>query len=114
MLAADSIRACRLVVDTGVHAAGLEPVPGDRVHGRPHARVGGGGHGGGLGTSACPVTKDDELGQREIFARRASARARLGAGFDIKGFHDAVLGSGSVSLPVLGDLADTWVAASGR
>ena len=52
-----------------------------------------------------------KLGQREIFRLRASARARLGNRFDIKGFHDAVLGSGAVALPVLGDLVDTWVAS---
>ena len=33
MYSADSMRACRLVVDTGLHALGLEPAAGDRLHG---------------------------------------------------------------------------------
>jgi uncharacterized protein (DUF885 family) len=51
-----------------------------------------------------------KLGQREIFRIRESARERLGTGFDIKSFHDAVLGSGPVMLPVLTELVDDWVA----
>ena len=38
-------------------------------------------------------------------------RDRLGDRFDIKGFHDAVLAHGSVTLPILGDLVDEWVAS---
>ena len=52
-----------------------------------------------------------KVGQREILRLRADARHRLGARFDIRGFHDAVLGSSSVSLPVLRHLVDDWVAA---
>ncbi len=50
-----------------------------------------------------------KLGQREIFRLRQSARSRLGERFDIKAFHDAVLGSGAVRLPILGELVDAWV-----
>jgi len=35
----------------------------------------------------------------------------MGAAFDIKGFHDTVLGSGAVGLPMLAELVDSWVAA---
>jgi uncharacterized protein (DUF885 family) len=54
------------------------------------------------------------VGQREIFRLRESARARarLADRFDIKAFHDNALGSGAVSLPILGDLVDSWVSAA--
>jgi uncharacterized protein (DUF885 family) len=52
-----------------------------------------------------------KLGQREIFRVREGARDRLGKSFNVKGFHDTVLGSGSVMLPVLAELVDAWVAA---
>ena len=53
-----------------------------------------------------------KLGQREIFRLRESARSRLGDRFDIKGFHDHVLGSGAVSLPILADLVEAWVSSA--
>ena len=53
-----------------------------------------------------------KLGQREIFRLRADARKRLGDRFDIADFHDVVLGSGTVSLPVLADLIETWITAN--
>ncbi|HYF47174.1 MAG TPA: DUF885 family protein, partial [Acidimicrobiales bacterium] len=49
--------------------------------------------------------------RRELFRLRAQAEERLGDRFDIKGFHDAVLAHGAVTLPILGDLVDEWVAA---
>ncbi|HLY81466.1 MAG TPA: DUF885 family protein, partial [Acidimicrobiales bacterium] len=52
-----------------------------------------------------------KVGQREIFRLRQSATDRLAHRFDIKGFHDTVLGSGAVGLPILGDLVDNWVAS---
>jgi uncharacterized protein (DUF885 family) len=54
-----------------------------------------------------------KVGQREIFRLREQAREQLGERFDIKGFHDTVLGSGAVTLPILGDLVGAWVAAAG-
>jgi uncharacterized protein (DUF885 family) len=50
-----------------------------------------------------------KIGQREIFRLRAEARQRLADRFDIRSFHDVVLGSSSVSLPVLRQLVDDWV-----
>jgi len=113
MLAADSWRSCRLVVDTGLHALGWSrrqaiefmaaqapvsvgeiEVEVDRYIGMPGQAVA------------------YKVGQREIFRLRAQAADRLGARFDIRGFHDAVLGSSSVSLPVLRRLVDDWVATS--
>ena len=51
-----------------------------------------------------------KLGQREILRVREAAQQRLGTGFDIRTFHDSVLGSGPVTLPVLAELVDDWAA----
>jgi uncharacterized protein (DUF885 family) len=114
VLAADSLRACRLVVDTGLHALGWsrQQAIDFMAHHTP--------------VSVAEVTVEVDryiampgqalaykLGQREIFRLRESARSRLAERFDIKGFHDAVLGSGSVSLPILGDLVEAWVTSLG-
>jgi uncharacterized protein (DUF885 family) len=112
MLTADAWRAGRLVVDTGLHALGwtrrqaidffLEHTPLDegevtveidRYIGMP---------GQALAYKA---------GQREIFRLRRLAQDRLGDRFDIKGFHDAVLAHGAVTLPILGDLVEEWITS---
>ncbi|WP_280407775.1 DUF885 domain-containing protein, partial [Nocardia brasiliensis] len=108
MLSGDSWRSCRLVVDTGLHAKGwsrqqaidfmVANVPVglaeitaevDRYIGMPGQAVG------------------YKVGQLEIRKQRLAATERLGSAFDIKAFHDVVLGSGSVSLPVLRELVAT-------
>jgi uncharacterized protein (DUF885 family) len=53
-----------------------------------------------------------KVGQREILRLRADARAALGPAFDIKGFHDAVLGGATVSLRVLRSRVAQWVTSS--
>ena len=112
MLTADAWRAGRLVVDTGLHALGWTrrqaidflvantpldeaevTVEIDRYIGMP---------GQALAYKA---------GQRELFRLRARAEEQLGERFDIKGFHDAVLAHGGVTLPILGELVDDWVAS---
>jgi uncharacterized protein (DUF885 family) len=52
-----------------------------------------------------------KIGQREIFRLRDEAQKTMGARFDIKGFHDAVLESGAVPLDLLGDLVQEWATA---
>jgi uncharacterized protein (DUF885 family) len=110
MLAADSIRACRLVVDTGLHALGWTrrqaidfmaantPVSVEEVTVEVDRYI-------GMPAQALAY----KLGQREILRLRESSRAQLGDRFDIRGFHDAVLTSGAVRLPILGDLVGAWV-----
>jgi len=114
MLAADSIRACRLVCDTGLHALGWSrskavefmaantPVSVEEVTIEIDRYV-------GMPAQALAY----KLGQREILRLREAARNRLGARFDVKGFHDAALGSGAVRLPILAELVDAWVATPG-
>jgi uncharacterized protein (DUF885 family) len=111
MLAADSWRSCRLVVDTGLHALGWgrrqaidfmaanAPVTVGEIEVEVDRYI-------GMPGQALAY----KVGQREIFRLREDARARLGARFDIRAFHDVVLGSSSVSLPVLRHLVDDWVA----
>jgi uncharacterized protein (DUF885 family) len=48
------------------------------------------------------------IGRLEIQRFRADAEARLGDRFDIRRFHDAVLGSGPLPLPLLGEVVGSW------
>jgi uncharacterized protein (DUF885 family) len=49
------------------------------------------------------------LGYQEISALRSDAETRLGARFDLRAFHDVVLGSGSTTLPLLRTRLQAWV-----
>jgi len=51
------------------------------------------------------------LGMLRIKALRAEAERELGPRFDLRAFHDAVLETGSVPLPVLSDHVRGWIAA---
>ena len=44
-----------------------------------------------------------------IFALRAKVKQALGDKFDIKAFHDTVLGGGSVPLAILERIVDNWI-----
>lgn len=54
------------------------------------------------------------LGELKILELRHKAEAALGAKFDIRHFHDAVLGLGSVPLQVLEARIDRFIAEDGR
>jgi uncharacterized protein (DUF885 family) len=102
MLSADSMRACRLVVDTGMHALGWSRRKAiDYMLANSPMRE---GH----------ITAEIDryavmpgqalaymIGRLEIQKIRREAEAALGDRFDIRAFHDAVLGSGPMPLPVL-------------
>ncbi|WP_062522831.1 DUF885 domain-containing protein [Demequina silvatica] len=100
MLSADSLRACRLVVDTGIHALGwsrdqaidycLAHSPLDRHHVEQEVD-----RYIGLPGQALAYM----VGRLEILAIRAEAERR--PGFDIREFHSAVLGYGAVPLATL-------------
>ena len=55
-----------------------------------------------------------KIGELKILELRARAEAVLGERFDIRAFHDAVLGNGGVTLPVLEQQIDEFIAGSGR
>jgi uncharacterized protein (DUF885 family) len=52
-----------------------------------------------------------KLGQMKIQALRAEAEKALGARFDIRAFHDQLLGSGALPLSVLEAQTREWIAA---
>ena len=51
------------------------------------------------------------MGSRRIYELRAAAQEALGDDFDIREFHDVVLGNGSVSMPVLEVLVQNYIEA---
>lgn len=110
MLVNDAWRASRLVVDTGLHHLGWTRQQAID-HMVAHLPV-------GLDELTTEVDRyiaipgqalGYKVGQREISRLRTEATARLGEAFDLPGFHDAVLGSATVSLPVLGAIVADWV-----
>ena len=54
-----------------------------------------------------------KIGMREILALRDEAEARLGDRFDIRDFHQVVLGNGAIPLGVLRDLVEDWLVGGG-
>jgi uncharacterized protein (DUF885 family) len=52
-----------------------------------------------------------KLGELKIKELRASAERELGAGFDVRAFHDAVLGAGPLPLSLLETRMKEWVRA---
>ncbi|WDS36326.1 DUF885 family protein [Pseudoxanthomonas sp.] len=110
-LAGELLRANRLVLDTGVHAKHwTRQQMVDFFHAHP---------------------SDDEpsiqaetdryivwpgqalgykLGELEILSLRAKAQQALGDRFDIRAFHDAILGGGAMPLDLLDARIDAWIA----
>ena len=111
ILSFDAWRAGRLVVDTGMHALGWSRQQAiDYL--KQHSAL-------GENNIANEVDRyivwpgqalAYKIGQLEILRLRADARERLGDRFDIRAFHDAVLGAGAVSLTTLGQMVETWVS----
>lgn len=108
-LSFDAWRASRLVVDTGIHDLGwsreqaerfmLEntPLAANNVHNEVDRYL------NWPGQALAYKT-----GQLEISRLRRDAEARLGERFDIKGFHDVVLGGGPVTLGLLRTRVEAW------
>jgi uncharacterized protein (DUF885 family) len=111
MLAMDSLRAGRLVVDTGIHAKGWSrerAVAFLRDNG-PMADL-------EIGNEVdryiayAGQALSYMVGRLEIQRIRAAAEQALGSRFDISAFHDVVLGGGSLSLSVLENVVTDWTA----
>jgi uncharacterized protein (DUF885 family) len=112
MLGYQAWRACRLVVDTGLHHLRWSRQQGIDFF---LQNV-------GL-TERETVNEVDryiiwpgqalsyKVGQREIESLRRSASDRLGARFDLRAFHDEVLAHGAIPLSTLRSAVDTWASA---
>jgi uncharacterized protein (DUF885 family) len=104
-------RACRLVVDTGLHAkrwtreqaidwmVANNGGPRDSARGEIDRYCAWPGQ-------ACGY----QIGHLRIDGLRRKAKAALGARFDLKGFDDAVLTCGSLPLALLDGVVDGWIA----
>ena len=108
-------RATRLVVDTGMHAKGWSKARAVAFMTDNSA------------LSAANIEAEVnryianpgqalayKLGELKIRELRARAERALGASFDLRRFHDAVLGHGAVPLDILDDQIDAWIAAERR
>lgn len=112
MLQGDSMRACRLVVDTGMHALGWSRQQGiDYMWNNSPMSM----HQIVAEIDRYLTSPGQALsymmGRLEITRIRRDAEARLGDRFDIKGFHDTILGSACVPLPTLDRIVDEWAAS---
>ena len=113
-LNAELWRAIRLVVDTGLHAKGWSR---QEVLDYMYANS------ATLETRAVSEAERFmaipgqalayKIGQMQITALRARAEDRLGARFDIRDFHDVVLGQGDLPLDVLEERIEAWLADVG-
>ncbi|HLX33671.1 MAG TPA: DUF885 domain-containing protein [Candidatus Limnocylindrales bacterium] len=115
VLSYDAWRAGRLVVDTGIHAFGWTRRQAiGFLH--DHSALADNNIANEVDRYICMPAQAlaYKTGQLEILRLREDARRRLGDRFDIKGFHDTVLGSGAVSLPTLGNLVAAWVEELAR
>ncbi len=105
-------RACRLVVDTGIHAKGWSKQQAIDFMTDNSA------------LSAANIEAEVnryiswpgqalayKLGELKIRELRAQATKELGSKFDLAAFHDAVLGQGAVPLDVLEAQIKDWIAA---
>ena len=109
----EMLRAMRLVVDTGLHAkgwtreAGIDFMLANSGMGRSDATA---------EVERYIVWPGQALGYKigalTIQRLRKKAEAALGQRFDIRAFHDAVLGSGALPMPILEGKIDRWIAAT--
>lgn len=112
-LDAELFRAARLVVDTGIHAmgwtedqavaymntTGRQPIERSRSEIRRYITLPGQATG-------------YKMGMLKIVELRNKAQNALGAKFDIKGFHDLLIASGSQPLSILERRVDEWIVRS--
>jgi uncharacterized protein (DUF885 family) len=108
-------RACRLVVDTGIHHMNwtrdqaLEYLRDNTALSEHEIETETDRYIGWPGQALSYY-----LGMMEIKAARARAEQALGTRFDVRAFHDAVLALGSVPLPVLDRRIDRFIADGGK
>ena len=105
-------RACRLVIDTGIHAFGWTRERAIALLEENSA----------LSTHNIRTEVDRyiswpgqalayKMGELKILELRGRAQKALGARFDIRAFHDEILSVGGVPLGLLEDRIDLWIEA---
>jgi uncharacterized protein (DUF885 family) len=103
-------RACRLVVDTGIHSMGWSREKAIEYMASNTA----------LSLHEVETETDRyiswpgqalayKMGQLKILELRKKAEAELGMNFDVREFHDVVLGNGSVTLPILENVINEYI-----
>jgi uncharacterized protein (DUF885 family) len=105
-------RAIRLVVDTGLHAklwteqqaveyfTANSPQAAGAIHSEVQRYI--------VWPGQATAYK---IGMRRILDLREKAERELGERFDIRGFHDTVLGGGAMPLHILERRVDEWIAS---
>ena len=108
-------RACRLVADTGIHWFGWDMERARQCFAENSA--------------LAPHNIQTELeryvswpgqalaykvGELRLRAMRADAERRLGDRFDVRAFHDVLLGGGALPLDVLDARVQEWIGRNGR
>jgi uncharacterized protein (DUF885 family) len=115
MLNARAFRAVRMVVDTGIHALGWSrerAISFMREHtALPESQI--------AQEIDRYIARPAQataylLGYQEISALREQAERALGERFDLREFHDVVLGSGSTTLPLLRERVEAWLRGGER
>jgi uncharacterized protein (DUF885 family) len=111
----EMVRACRLVVDTGLHAMGWTREQAIRTI----------VDNAGINQAFATAEVDRyilnpgqalgyKIGELKIKALRRKAENALGARFDIRHFHNALLDDGPLPLTLLESRIDEWIAAQQR
>jgi uncharacterized protein (DUF885 family) len=104
-------RACRLVVDTGIHVKGWSreqaidymlarlSLSRTTIEGEVDRYI------------AMPAQAlGYQVGNLKFRELRARAQARLGERFDVRAYHDQLMAAGPVTLPVLEEVVDDWLS----
>jgi hypothetical protein len=68
---------------------------------------------GGHGRGGENVTTDYRLGWRKLWQLRERAEHALGADFDVRDFHELVLGSGALPLTAVEANVEHWITGGG-
>ncbi len=114
-LAMELWRACRLVVDTGIHAKKWTREKGIDYYksNTPNAE-----------SDAVKMVERHvvmpsqatayKVGMNKILELRENAKVKLGDKFDIREFHDVVLVNGAVPLNVLEEMVEEWITVKSK